>query len=73
MAITAENLAENMGLVGQDADEYGYRSQTAWAAAHDAGKYIDEITPVTIKSRRGDTIIEVDEHPQLSPLAPAKF
>ena len=73
MAITAENLGEKYGISREDADEYGYRSQTAWATAHEAGKYDSEITPVTIKSRRGDTIVNVDEHPQLSPLAPAKF
>jgi acetyl-CoA acetyltransferase family protein len=68
MAITAENLAEKYDISREDADEYGYRSQTAWVAAHEAGKYADEITPVTIKGRRGDTVVEVDEHPQLSPL-----
>jgi acetyl-CoA acetyltransferase family protein len=68
MAITAENLAEKYDISREDADEYGYRSQTAWVTAHEAGKYSDEITPVTIKGRRGDTVVEVDEHPQLSPL-----
>jgi acetyl-CoA acetyltransferase family protein len=73
MAITAENLAEKYGISREDADEYGYRSQTAWATAHEAGKFADEITPVTVKGRRGDTVVEIDEHPQLSPLRPAKF
>ena len=72
MAITAENLAEKYEISRADADEYGYRSQTAWAAAHEAGKYADEITPVVIPGRRGDTVVEVDEHPQLSPLRPEK-
>lgn len=73
MALTAENLGEKYGISREQADDYGFRSQTAWKAAHDAGRYDDEITPVTIKSRRGDTVVSVDEHPQLSPLAPAKF
>lgn len=73
MAITAENLGEKYGISREQADDYGFRSQTAWKAAHDAGKYDDEIAPVTLKSRRGDTVVSVDEHPQLSPLAPAKF
>jgi len=68
MAITAENLGEKYGISRDDADEYGFRSQSAWKAAHDAGKYADEIVSVTIPSRRGDTVVEVDEHPQLSPL-----
>ena len=72
MAITAENLGEKYGISREDADEYGYRSQTAWAEAHEAGRYNDEMAPVTITSRRGETVVSVDEHPQLSPLAPEK-
>jgi acetyl-CoA acetyltransferase family protein len=68
MAITAENLGEKYGISREDADEYGFRSQTAWAAAHEDGRYDDEITPVVIPSRRGDVTVNVDEHPQLSPL-----
>jgi len=72
MAITAENLGEKYGISREDADEYGFRSQTAWAAAHEAGKYDDEITPVVIPSRRGDVTVSIDEHPQLSPLQSEK-
>lgn len=72
MAITAENLGEKYGISREDADEYGFRSQTAWAAAHEAGRYDDEITPVVIPSRRGDVTVNVDEHPQLSPLQSEK-
>ena len=73
MAITAENLAEKYGISREEADDYGYRSQTAWLAAHEAGRYADEIVPVTLKTRKGDRIIDTDEHPQLSPLAPERF
>jgi len=73
MGITAENLAEKYGISREEADDYGFRSQNAWAAAHADGRYADEITPVVIKGRRGDTVVEVDEHPQLSPLAPEKY
>jgi acetyl-CoA acyltransferase 2 len=73
MAITAENLAEKFGITRDQADEYGFRSQTAWKAAHEAGRFDAEITPVTISGRRGDTVVNVDEHPQLSPLAPEKY
>ena len=72
MAITAENLAEKYGITREDADEYGFRSQSAWKFAHENGYYNNEISPVTLKSRTGDIIVNVDEHPQLSPLAPAK-
>jgi acetyl-CoA acetyltransferase family protein len=68
MAITAENLAEKYGISREDADDYGFRSQTAWQTAADGGYYDSEIVPVTIKGRRGDTVVSVDEHPQLSPL-----
>jgi acetyl-CoA C-acetyltransferase len=73
MAITAENLAEKFNISREDADDYGYRSQTAWAAAHEEGRYQEEITPVTLKTRKGEQVVEVDEHPQLSPLAPERF
>jgi acetyl-CoA acyltransferase 2 len=73
MAITAENLAEKYDITREDADEYGFRSQTAWQTAHEAGRYADEIVPVTYSTRRGDVTVEIDEHPQLSPLRPAKF
>ena len=73
MAITAENLAEKYGISREDADEYGFRSQTAWQAAHEAGRYNDEIAPLTYSTRKGDVTIDPDEHPQLSPLRPAKF
>lgn len=72
MAITAENLAEKYGITREEADDYGFRSQSAWAEAHEAGRYNDEIVPVTLKSRRGETVVNVDEHPQLSPLRPEK-
>lgn len=73
MAITAENLGEKYGISREMADEYGYRSQSAWLDAHNAGRYAAELTPVTIADRKGDIVVEVDEHPQLSPLRPAKI
>jgi len=73
MALTAENLAEKYGISREMADEYGYRSQTAWLDAQNSGRYAQEMVPVTISSRRGDVVVDVDEHPQLSPLRPAKI
>jgi acetyl-CoA acetyltransferase family protein len=70
MAITAENLAEKYGITREEADAYGFRSQSGWLAAHTNGDYADEIVPVVKKSKKGDTVISVDEHPQLSPLRP---
>jgi len=73
MAITAENLGEKYGISREEADDYGFRSQMAWVHANESGYYSNEITHVTLKSRRGDTVVSVDEHPQMSPLAPEKF
>ena len=68
MAITAENLGEKYNISREDADEYGLRSQLAWKHAHEQGYYNEEITPITIKGRGGDTVVSIDEHPQLSPM-----
>ncbi|MGC6510282.1 MAG: acetyl-CoA C-acetyltransferase [Myxococcota bacterium] len=73
MAITAENLGEKYGISREDADEYGYRSQMAWVNANENGYYSNEIAPVVIPNRRGDIVVDTDEHPQLSPLQNPKI
>jgi acetyl-CoA acyltransferase 2 len=69
MAITAENLAEQYGLNREEVDEYAATSQARWAAANEAGKFADEIVPITLKSRKGETTFDVDEHPRMSTAA----
>jgi acetyl-CoA acyltransferase 2 len=64
MGITAENLAEQYGITRDDADEYALRSQQAWVAAKDGGRFDQEIAPVTVEGRRGPTIVDTDEHPR---------
>jgi acetyl-CoA acetyltransferase family protein len=64
MAITAENLAEQYKISRQECDEYALRSQRAWAAANEAGRFKDEITPVEIKTKKGAVQFAVDEHPR---------
>lgn len=64
MAITAENLAEKYDITREQADEYGHRSQQAWAKAHEEGRFKAELCPVEVKSRKGPKMIEVDEHPR---------
>jgi acetyl-CoA acyltransferase 2 len=66
MGVTAENLAEEYGITRQMSDEYAIRSQQKWAAAHEAGKFADELAPVTLKSRKGEEVFDVDEHPKPS-------
>jgi acetyl-CoA acetyltransferase family protein len=62
MAVTAENLARKYGVSRSSQDEFALRSQKAAAAAWEAGKFRDEITPVEVKSRRGVELFERDDH-----------
>lgn len=62
MGITAENLAEQYQVTRVDQDEFAVRSQNRAEAARAAGKFRDEIAPVTIKGRKGDTIVSDDEY-----------
>lgn len=64
MAITAENLAEKYGISREACDEYALRSQQTWAAAQEAGRFTAEMAPIEIKTRKGVTTFEVDEHPR---------
>lgn len=62
MAQTSDNLARKFDISREDQDAYALRSQKAAAAALEAGKFKDEIAPVVISSRKGDTVIEWDDH-----------
>jgi 3-oxoadipyl-CoA thiolase len=65
MPQTADNVAEDYNINRADQDVFAANSQARWAAAHEAGVFKDEITPVTIPQRRGDAIIvDTDEHPR---------
>lgn len=63
MGTTAENIATKWQLTREDQDAFAAASQQKAEAAITSGKFKDEIVPVTIKSRRGDTVIDTDEHP----------
>lgn len=70
MGITAENIAAKYGITRQEQDAFAFQSQSRYQAAYEAGKYKDEIVPVTISQNKGDPIVfDKDEHPRLSPLA----
>jgi acetyl-CoA acetyltransferase family protein len=75
MAITAENLAEKYKISRQACDDYALRSQRAWAAANEAGRFREEIVAVEVKSKKGSVQFAVDEHPrpQSTPEALAKL
>jgi acetyl-CoA C-acetyltransferase len=62
MGITAENLAEQYQVTRAEQDEFAVASQNKAEAARAAGRFKDEIAPVTIKGRKGDTIVEDDEY-----------
>lgn len=62
MGITAENLAEQYQVTREMQDEFSVRSQNLAEAARAAGRFKDEIAPVTIKGRKGDTIVADDEY-----------
>jgi len=64
MGNTAENVAEQWQITREEQDAFAAGSQQKAEAAQKAGKFADEIVPVAIKSRRGDTVIDTDEHPK---------
>jgi acetyl-CoA C-acetyltransferase len=62
MGITAENLAEQYQVTRADQDGFAVRSQNLAEAARAEGRFKDEIAPVTIKGRKGDTVVADDEY-----------
>jgi len=64
MGNTAENVAERWQITRQQQDEFAAASQQKAEAAQAAGRFADEIVPVTIKTRKGETVVDTDEHPR---------
>ncbi|MGE4313060.1 MAG: acetyl-CoA C-acetyltransferase [Pseudobdellovibrionaceae bacterium] len=64
MGVTAENVAESYGIDRAAQDELAARSQQRAEAAIQAGKFKDEIVPVTIKTRKEDIVFDTDEFPR---------
>ncbi|GGB17363.1 acetyl-CoA acetyltransferase [Sphingomonas metalli] len=62
MGITAENLAEQYQVTRDDQDSFSVRSQNLAEKARAEGRFRDEIAPVTVKGRKGDTIVADDEY-----------
>jgi acetyl-CoA C-acetyltransferase len=78
MGTTAENVAEKYQITREQQDQFAAHSQAKAEKAQKEGRFKDEIMPVTVKSRRGDTVVDTDEHPKhgttidvLSKLRPA--
>src|SRR5262245_49359164 len=64
MGTTAENVAKQYQITRAQQDEFAVASQQKAEAAQKAGKFKDEIVPVTIKTRKGDIIVADDEYPR---------
>ena len=64
MGTTAENVAKQWQITRQMQDEFAVASQNKAEAAMKSGRFKDEITPVTIKSRKGDIVVDTDEYPK---------
>jgi acetyl-CoA acyltransferase len=64
MPETGENVAEDFQVSRADQDAFAVRSQQRAGAAQASGRFDDEIVPVTISGRKGDTVVSADEHPR---------
>jgi len=66
MLETAENLRREYAITREEQDELAIRSQQRAVAAHDSGRFADELVPVTVPGRRGkpDVLVDRDEHPR---------
>ncbi|KGJ07962.1 acetyl-CoA C-acetyltransferase [Paracoccus versutus] len=62
MGTTAENVAAKWEIARAEQDQFAVASQNKAEAAQKAGKFADEIVPVTIKSRKGETVVDADEY-----------
>ncbi len=78
MGNTAENIAQKWQITREEQDAFAAASQNKAEAAIKAGRLKDEIIPITIKGRKGDTVVDTDEFPrfgataeQLAKLRPA--
>ncbi len=62
MGTTAENVAAKWQLSREDQDKFAVASQNKAEAAQKSGRFTDEITPFTVKGRKGDVVVDQDEH-----------
>ncbi len=64
MGVTAENVAADWGVSREDQDAFALESQRRAAAAWEAGRFADEVVPVTVPGRKGSMTVDRDEHPR---------
>src|SRR5579863_4865424 len=64
MGNTAENIARKWQITREEQDRFAVGSQNKAEAAQKAGRFKDEIAPVTVKTRKGDVVVDADEYPR---------
>ncbi|MBB4233057.1 acetyl-CoA C-acetyltransferase [Rhizobium mongolense] len=62
MGVTAENVARQWQLTREEQDQFALTSQNKAEAAQKAGRFADEIVPFTVKTRKGDVVVDQDEY-----------
>lgn len=62
MGITAENLAEKWGITREEQDAFAAESHRRAGVAIAEGRFKEQIVPITLKSRKGETVFDTDEH-----------
>src|SRR6202451_1000051 len=67
MGVTAENVAREGQITREQQDKFAVASQNKAEAAKKAGRFKDEIAPVTVKGRKGDTVVDTDEYIRAGP------
>ena len=68
MGCTADNIAKKYNISREAQDEFAFASQEKALAAIAAGKFKDEIVPITYKTRKGEVVFDTDEHPRKTSL-----
>lgn len=63
MGITAENIAQKYSITRDMQDEFAFKSQQKAINAIDNGRFVDEIVPIEVKTRKGSVIVDTDEYP----------
>ncbi len=64
MGLTAENIAAQYGITREEQDAFAFDSQMKCAKAMQSGVFKEELAPVTVKQKKGETVIDTDEHPK---------
>lgn len=66
MGMTAENIAERWNITREELDEFALESQKKAEKAVKSGEFVDEIVPVTIRTKKGEIVIDTDEQPRFN-------